>query len=355
MSSLIFVGLGLADQDSLSLEGLECVKSADKVYLEVYTSPVSSGLKKRLKDVIGSKIDVVSREFIEDGRQMIEESRRGTVVLLSYGDPMVATTHMDLRVRASNEGVETRVIHNASILAAIPGETGLHAYSFGKTVTMTQSGATPQTTVYNTVFENLLRRLHTVILLEYDYASGFFLDPSRALDELLETERELKQNIFDDDTFLVVASRVGRRDQSIEGGHISSLRQKRFGEPPHVLVIPGRFHFTETDALKALLKVGDEEVGDNSARVFRLSEGMVKRYVKKGRSALNRARSRCSRVERKRYTTLFENVECYISDAERFLNQGRDELAVLSIGYAEGLLDALRFLPVGEFGDIWEE
>ncbi|HLG37332.1 MAG TPA: DUF357 domain-containing protein [Nitrososphaera sp.] len=32
-----------------------------------------------------------------------------------------------------------------------------------------------------------------------------------------------------------------------------------------------------------------------------------------------------------------------MSDAERFLNQGKPELAVLSIGYAEGLVDALRF------------
>ncbi len=32
-----------------------------------------------------------------------------------------------------------------------------------------------------------------------------------------------------------------------------------------------------------------------------------------------------------------------IDDAERFLRQGKQELAVLSIGYAEGLIDALRF------------
>ncbi len=354
MSSLIFVGLGLAGSDSLSLEGIEHVKSADKVYLEVYTSPVSSSLKKRLEQAAGSKIDVVSREFVEDGRQIIEESKRGTVVLLSYGDPMVATTHMDLRVRASNQGVKTQVVHNASILSAIPGETGLHAYTFGKTVTMTRSGAAPQTTVYNTVFENLLCRLHTVILLEYDYASGLFLDPSRAIGELLETEEELKQNIFSDDAFLIVASRVGNRYQSIKGGPVSSLRRKEFGKPPHVLIVPGRVHFTEVDALKALLKLGEEEIYDNSSKVSRLTESMVNRYVKKGRSALNKAKSRCIGTEKERYTTLFENVECYIDDAERFLNQGRDELSVLSIGYAEGLLDALRFLPVGKFNDIWE-
>ncbi|MGH9889777.1 MAG: DUF357 domain-containing protein, partial [Nitrososphaeraceae archaeon] len=36
-----------------------------------------------------------------------------------------------------------------------------------------------------------------------------------------------------------------------------------------------------------------------------------------------------------------ENSEYYIEDAKRFLRTGRPELAVLSIGYAEGLLDAV--------------
>ena len=32
----------------------------------------------------------------------------------------------------------------------------------------------------------------------------------------------------------------------------------------------------------------------------------------------------------------------YIKDAEIFFEQGKDELAILSIGYADGLVDALR-------------
>jgi diphthine synthase len=40
---------------------------------------------------------------------------------------------------------------------------------------------------------------------------------------------------------------------------------------------------------------------------------------------------------------VLENAECYIADSEQFLRQGKFELAVLSIGYAEGLIDALRY------------
>jgi diphthine synthase len=40
---------------------------------------------------------------------------------------------------------------------------------------------------------------------------------------------------------------------------------------------------------------------------------------------------------------VLENAEYYLLDSERFLNQNKYELAVLSIGYAEGLIDSLRF------------
>ena len=45
-----------------------------------------------------------------------------------------------------------------------------------------------------------------------------------------------------------------------------------------------------------------------------------------------------------RYRDLFKNIEAYIEDSERFRDEERFELAILSIGYAEGLIDALIFL-----------
>ena len=42
------------------------------------------------------------------------------------------------------------------------------------------------------------------------------------------------------------------------------------------------------------------------------------------------------------FQEVFQNAEHYINDAENFLKQGKDENAVLSIGYADGLVDALR-------------
>jgi len=42
------------------------------------------------------------------------------------------------------------------------------------------------------------------------------------------------------------------------------------------------------------------------------------------------------------FKEVLENAELYIKDAEKFLEQGKDEVAILSIGYADGLVDALR-------------
>nr|AIE90967.1 hypothetical protein [uncultured marine thaumarchaeote AD1000_100_C06] len=52
-----------------------------------------------------------------------------------------------------------------------------------------------------------------------------------------------------------------------------------------------------------------------------------------------------------RYRDLFKNIEAYIEDSERFRDEERFELAILSIGYAEGLIDALIFL--GEVEHEW--
>jgi diphthine synthase len=61
------------------------------------------------------------------------------------------------------------------------------------------------------------------------------------------------------------------------------------------------------------------------------------------KAALVEARKR---LPQKEFEDLFENIECYLDDAIRFFNLGEENLAMLSVGYAEGLLDALRFQKI---------
>ena len=67
---------------------------------------------------------------------------------------------------------------------------------------------------------------------------------------------------------------------------------------------------------------------------------MIEKYVPMVRTALEEIKPLYN--DSKEFKEVFENAELYIDDAENFLKQGKDENAVLSIGYADGLVDALR-------------
>ena len=345
---LYFVGLGI--EQSLSVKSANELRLCEVVYFESYTSPrVNDDTIPQISDLLGpAKVEAVRREFVEDGRKILEISKRAGVALVCSGDPMVATTHQELRTRALKEGITTKIIHGSSILCSIGGELGLHSYNFGRVVTMTREPM--QYTAYNTIFDNLLRGLHTTVLLEWSESQNFFLKPSEAIKRLEDAERDLRQEILDSSTLFLVASRMGSDSAKTWALTLEDLKKEDLGPPPHVLVIPGRLHFTELEALSALFSRNADSFLDNSNRILRLSKRMVEKYTKKTMVALAAAKKAAESSNRKiNFADIFENVECYTRDSERFLNEGRDELAVLSIGYAEGLLDSLRFGGLLEF------
>ena len=52
------------------------------------------------------------------------------------------------------------------------------------------------TTPYNTIFDNLLNKTHSVILLEYNEDKSFFLQPQDALSLLLDSEKNKIEKLF---------------------------------------------------------------------------------------------------------------------------------------------------------------
>ena len=339
---LYFIGLGL-DQ-SPTLNSLKILKECDKIYYESYTSPiVNERALSDLSEQLGSsRVENVKREFVEDGRNILEVAQDSKIALVCSGDPLVATTHQELRTRAMKQGIQTRVIHGSSVLSAVGGELGLHSYNFGRIVTLTKEPM--QYTAYGTVFRNLLTGLHTIMLLEWDESKRYFLEPSLAVKSLLEAEKDLHNEILTEDTLLLVVSRMGTEKIGIKAVSFKEIAPSDLGEPPHVLVIPGKLHFTEREAMSALFNKSPDAFRDNSEGVTRISKAMVSKYSIKTLKALERARTAATVTNSSvKFADVFENVECYTQDARRFLNEGKDELAVLSIGYAEGLLDSLRF------------
>ena len=344
---LWFVGIGINGYRGLSIAALDVLRKCDIVYIERFTGVLTEVDIQGLNSLLEMHTIPVQRWFVEDGRDLLEAARTKDVALVTYGDPLIATTYSELRSRATKNSIKTAILHSASGIASIIGESGLHVYKFGRMVTMT-SELHSAVTVYNTIFQNLLAGSHTLILTEYNHndesKEPFFLDPSSVFKMLLDAERVHKHEIFSDDTFAVVASRVGMQDQKITSGKVKSLMKLEFGIGPHSVIITGALHFTETQALASVTENIDEPA-DNSQSANRIEAQMVERYAPKAKQAVQEVRKLISdgTGDNKGIFEVLENAECYIADSEQFLRQGKFELAVLSIGYAEGLIDALRY------------
>jgi len=340
MGSLKFVGLGLGSR-GLSVEAQEEMRGADETFLEYYTNPHDPALIRELGR-LGVRTTVVDREFVEDGRAILDHARAKNVVLASPGDPMIATTHVELRVRAIRAGIPTKVIHSATVGTAAASESGLHYYKFSRTVTVTRESVQRLSQAYQILHENLLEAAHTLLLLEYDVDGEEGVSPERAIRGLLAAEANFKLGVVSPETFALVLSRLGRNNEARAAGSFAKLEARSFGDPPHSMIIPGSLHFTETEAVEAIFEVDKAEVRGNSEPVRRPAQTMVPRYLEKTRRALASVRGSLG----PRYGPVIENVELYMRDAESFLANGDDERAMLSIGYAEGLLDSLNFAGV---------
>ena len=128
-------------------------------------------------------------------------------------------------------------------------------YKFGKTTSIVfpEENYFPETP-YNVIKENLERGLHTLCLLDIriDDNEKRFMTANEGLKILLELENRKKENVINEDTKAVVVARAGSLKPKLVYGKIKDLINYDFGEPLHCIIIPGKLHFMEEDALKYL-------------------------------------------------------------------------------------------------------
>lgn len=251
MGELVFIGLGLHDEKGITLRGLEEARAADVVYAEFYTSALLGTHVEAVESLVGKPITKLTRDQVEGGHEVLDAAKDRRVAFLVAGDPMVATTHVDLRLRAAKEGIATRVVHGVSILGAAAGALGLQAYKFGRvtTIPFPSQGFTP-TSPLEVILENKEAGLHTLVLLDLR-EDGTFLDPKDALWSLLAMAEVTKTQEFGPQSVLCVLSQVGSPDLRISTGRVVDLMKRDLGPPLHCFVVPGHLHFLERDALIA--------------------------------------------------------------------------------------------------------
>src|SRR5438093_1114527 len=185
MGELVFIGFGLDDERGITLRGLDEARAADMVFAEFYTSALRGASIEAVEKLIDRQIRRLSRKEVEDGQVLLAAAANGTVAFLVPGDPMSATTHVDLRLRAEAAKIRTRIVHGVSILTAAAGALGLQAYKFGRTTTVPfpSPGFAP-TSPLEAILENRRAGLHTLVLLDLR-EDGSFLAPRDAIASLL--------------------------------------------------------------------------------------------------------------------------------------------------------------------------
>jgi len=254
MPPVIFVGLGLNDEKGMTLEGLQEVRNASRVFAEFYTSIMPNLRVDKLEDMIGKKVEVLTRAQLEDenGERILSSAERERVAFLVPGDPMIATTHVSLRLALAKEGVASRIIHSASIFSAVCGSTGLQSYKFGKSTTLPRDEHTPPS-VIDVIRENRSRNLHTLLLLELKTDGKPQLTISSAINKLVQADSGIIEQLA------IGVARLGSPDQKVNAGKVPRLAGLDFGSVPHALVFPGRLHFMEAEALKAFAGATDPD------------------------------------------------------------------------------------------------
>uniref|UniRef100_A0A2R5LC55 diphthine methyl ester synthase n=1 Tax=Ornithodoros turicata TaxID=34597 RepID=A0A2R5LC55_9ACAR len=269
---LYLVGLGLGDVRDITLKGLDVVKNASKVFLEAYTSVLTVG-QEELEAFYGKELVVADREMVEQGCETIlEDAKDKDVAFLVVGDPLGATTHTDLILRARELGIQTQVIHNASIMTAV-GCCGLQLYNFGETVSIVMWTESWQPcSYYDRIAANRRRGLHTLCLLDIKmkeksvenlikgrniYEPPRFMMVSEAAEQLLAVrDMKLAEGIletefaYNKDTPCIGLARVGTATQEIVCRPLAKLAHCDLGGPLHSLIIPGDLHPLEVEMLK---------------------------------------------------------------------------------------------------------
>lgn len=242
---LTFIGLGLHDHKDVSVRGLECIRSADLVFLEGYTSRLAGTSIAGMQEYYGRSIRVLGREEVEQHPEIVlDPAVNSDVVFLTGGDPMVSTTHSDLRIRAKLRGIRTVLIHGASISSAVCGLTGLQNYRFGKSCSLPfpHKNWTP-TTPIEVIRMNLAQGLHTLVYLDIQD------DRCMTVPDAVSLLEEMAQKAGISIPLYVGVARAGSPEPVVVAGHADRVRNADLGPPLHIVVIPGPLHVMEEEYL----------------------------------------------------------------------------------------------------------
>jgi len=199
-SGLILIGIGPGDISLMTNEAIEAAKSADYRRYEAYTALWPKEQLLALENIVGT-IEKVMRPEVENPEILFKMAKESIVALLIVGDPLQATTHVDLQLQAEDAGVNCRVIHGISITNIVTGAIGLSNYKFGRQTTLTYPYSDwIATSPLEVIAMNMGLGHHTLALLDLDPTGAGTgqqrpMMPSDAVESMVSMINKLKGDL----------------------------------------------------------------------------------------------------------------------------------------------------------------
>ncbi len=248
---LYLIGIGLQPKH-LTFEASEAIHDCSAVFLENYTSRYSEGTGIDLEHLLQKKVVELGRKEIEEGAsRLLEESKQHNIALLVFGNPLVATTHIQLLLDAKKEKVPIRVIPGISVTDLL-GKTGLDAYKFGRvsTIVFQEANYAPES-FFDIIEKNFRNGFHSLCLLDIHSEEKRLMSIQEAIGILEKIAKKKKSEWFSG-SVLVGLYGLASKNEKIAVGNAKKLQNSGYNAWPQSLIVCGKLNEKEKEALKEL-------------------------------------------------------------------------------------------------------
>lgn len=260
-SGLWLIGLGPGDLGLMTADAIEHARACDYRFLEGYTATLPEDQEARLEGLVG-QWNRAMRPMVEDPSEILSLAEEESVALMVVGDPMQATTHVDLESHCAEQGIDFSVIPGLSATSLAVSLSGLQSYRFGRQVTLPFAyGNYLPTSPLELIDSNYTNNLHTLVLLDLD-PTGMGVETPRPMqpkqaveilkamfEKLVEREGSVRESmttaIANWDSILL--SDLGTSDQRIVSGDLDDIAKLSDGRI-HCLILPAEFTGLEREA-----------------------------------------------------------------------------------------------------------
>ncbi len=258
-AGLWLIGLGPGNLDYMSKAAIDVGKACSHRFLEGYTAILPSDQEVRLESFIGNW-ERIMRPQVENPKELLKLAKEVPVALLIVGDPMQATTHVDLEARCDESGINFNVIPGITATALAVSLSGLQSYRFGRQVTIPYSyGNYLPSSPLEMIYRNYENNLHTLVLLDLDPTGMGVekptpmspIDAFRILQKMEEKMEEVGNNLSPQvkDLDGVLLTDISLDSQKIIAGNLSEITECNDGWI-HCLIIPTKMNQNEIDAFE---------------------------------------------------------------------------------------------------------